>query len=160
MMAIFNFKSKRCMGCLACIAACRQERDLPPYHDIEINPDACYPSPIRISESSKKGKDGRDIKSFNVKVCINCKDAECIKVCKPYALYEDSKTKAVNVDLDLCTGCGACKNACPFDVPEFYNGKLVKCDLCINRVNQEKKTACEQVCPARAIQVDLNGPEN
>jgi Fe-S-cluster-containing dehydrogenase component len=57
------------------------------------------------------------------------------------------------VDEDECTECESCLDACPYEAPQFYDGKLYLCDLCMHRIGEGKPTACEAACPARAIQV-------
>ena len=49
------------------------------------------------------------------------------------------------IDAELCTVCGACREACPFDAIELADDQArvtEKCNLC---------GACEEVCPVGAI---------
>jgi Fe-S-cluster-containing dehydrogenase component len=41
---------------------------------------------------------------------------------------------------------------CPFGVPQFgAEGKMQKCDLCVDLVTQGKEPACVATCPAEAL---------
>jgi anaerobic dimethyl sulfoxide reductase subunit B (iron-sulfur subunit) len=61
------------------------------------------------------------------------------------------------VDKDACIGetdCGNCKEACPYDAPQFgeeENAKMQKCNLCVDRWQEENKPVCVEACPMRAL---------
>jgi NAD-dependent dihydropyrimidine dehydrogenase PreA subunit len=60
--------------------------------------------------------------------------------------WEDSE-HWVSVNLDFCTGIGACQSVCPVDVYEVIDGKvsaenISECIAC---------GACQAVCPHNAI---------
>jgi NADPH-dependent glutamate synthase beta subunit-like oxidoreductase len=53
-----------------------------------------------------------------------------------------------------CISCGSCcVQACPYDVMQFNHEvfKAVKCDLCVERLDQGEAPACTVVCPTRCI---------
>jgi len=83
---------------------------------------------------------------------MHCEDAACLNVCPSSAIYKDPQTNITLVDKKRCLGCRACLWACPFGVPSYdQDGKLELCDLCVDRLREGKKTACEAACQARAI---------
>ena len=55
-----------------------------------------------------------------------------IGVCPTGALVEDEETRIVNLNTELCNGCGECVQACPFDAIwlDEKQGIARKCDLC------------------------------
>ncbi len=58
----------------------------------------------------------------------------------------------VIVDQGLCIGCKMCLMACPFGIPQFgKDGKMQKCNFCLERLEQGQSPACMNVCPARAL---------
>jgi Fe-S-cluster-containing dehydrogenase component len=93
--------------------------------------------------------------------CQHCYEPECLDPCPTGAIRRDA-TGAVDLDLDLCTGCGACAKACPWQAiriaprsqtPDGRSafGKsaevAVKCDLCRGHDGPE----CVSACPTDAI---------
>jgi len=65
-------------------------------------------------------------------LCAQCNDYPCVDSCPVGALSTSTDTKAVLVDREKCTGCGACIRACPGNVPFLHPGddKATICDLC------------------------------
>jgi Fe-S-cluster-containing dehydrogenase component len=90
--------------------------------------------------------------SFVTIACMHCEDPPCLSVCPTSAIVKDGSTHITLVKRERCIGCRACLWVCPYGVPSFdEEGKLVLCDLCIDRLKEGKQTACEATCPARAI---------
>jgi Fe-S-cluster-containing hydrogenase component 2/CRP-like cAMP-binding protein len=90
--------------------------------------------------------------------CQHCHEPACLSACPTGAIVRDAS--AVLVREDLCTGCGACATACPWDAVRMRErptvGELAgagsalvasKCDLCHGR----ETSACVDVCPTSAI---------
>jgi len=61
----------------------------------------------------------------------------------------------VSYDVSKCVGCRYCEVACPFNVPKFQWAKvaprIVKCELCKDRLAAGKQPACTDVCPRGAV---------
>ncbi|MEJ2067827.1 MAG: 4Fe-4S binding protein [Deltaproteobacteria bacterium] len=84
---------------------------------------------------------------------MHCVDPACIAVCPEDAITKRSEDGIVVVDKDACSGCQACLEACPFDVPQFgADGMMQKCDLCLDviKVNSESPP-CVMTCPTQAL---------
>ena len=59
----------------------------------------------------------------------------------------------VLIDEELCIGCKECLEACPFGAMQYNDDQetAVKCDLCIDRLENNQTPACFSVCPTRCI---------
>ena len=137
---------KRCVGCQTCEVACKQENSLPvgPKWMAVIS---------RIREV-----DGKLVMSFSVIRCRHCGKPPCIDACPTSAITKRADG-IVLVDPELCSGCMACIEACPFGALQFNPQKNVveKCTLCVHRIEKGLKPACVIHCPAEAIQFgDIN----
>jgi Fe-S-cluster-containing dehydrogenase component len=82
--------------------------------------------------------------------CQHCKDPACLAECPTGALVREERG-SIGIRAELCTGCGACVSACPWDavrlVPSGSGAVAVKCDLCHGRDGP----ACVLACPTAAI---------
>jgi Fe-S-cluster-containing dehydrogenase component len=89
--------------------------------------------------------------------CQHCKDPVCLAECPTGAIGRDAEG-AVHLREDLCTGCGACAKACPWDAIRMTERSephapgasalvATKCDLCAGRAGPE----CVSACPTGAI---------
>ena len=149
--AIF-FDRDRCIGCYACVIACKLEHNASPYPSC---PPEAEPKGINLIDIHHYGpiiSEDRVVQFFQPTACRHCTDAPCIAACQSAAIYRDLGTGAVLVDQGRCIGCKSCLPACPFGVPQFDENELmVKCDLCVHRLRKGKPTACAAACVARAI---------
>lgn len=148
------YDSTRCIGCKACVTACREANGLPPsktdgLHDVQAELDATTKSVIKLWKDEKTSAS-----AFMKQQCMHCVDPACVSVCMLGALKKGPQG-VVTYNKDLCIGCRYCQVACPFDVPKFEWGsatpKIVKCELCPERRAQGKQPACTEVCPREAV---------
>jgi electron transfer flavoprotein alpha subunit len=61
---------------------------------------------------------------------------------------------SINVDEELCTGCGSCVDSCPYGAIELDDDKakiLPNCNLC---------GACVEACPVEAISLERDGDKS
>ncbi len=150
--AIFRNKDK-CVGCYACVVACKLEHDLPPH---PVCPPVAEPQGASLTSVYRYGplvESDRVIQYFVPMSCMHCTDAPCIQSCPKSAIYKDAATGTTMVDQDKCIGCRFCLWVCPYGAPRYTEeGKAELCDLCARRFKEgKKKTACEAVCVASAI---------
>jgi Fe-S-cluster-containing dehydrogenase component len=149
------YDTTRCIGCKACVSACREANNLEP--DAQFS-GGIYHAPIDLSARAKTViklyKDG-ETQSFVKAQCMHCIDPACTGACMLGALSK-REFGIVSYDPDLCIGCRYCQMACAFNVPKFewanrYSPKIVKCELCDHRIKEGKIPACAEVCPREAV---------
>jgi Fe-S-cluster-containing dehydrogenase component len=117
----------RCLGCEECVEACKREKSIA----------LCYvdsymgvPVPFR---------------------CAHCETALCETVCPTEAITREEDV--VLIDSEKCIGCRMCEYICPWGIPVYQedSGKVVKCDMCVDRQRVEKIPACVEACPTNTI---------
>lgn len=69
------------------------------------------------------------LSSFNAFKCLECRTHDCFFVCPEKAIFETAKN-VYAVNYDICTRCGECVKACPFDAIEIVGESPRKCDMC------------------------------
>jgi anaerobic dimethyl sulfoxide reductase subunit B len=137
---------ERCMGCFACVVACKD------WHDVPAGP----ASWIRI-KTIEKGRYPNLFVAFLPLTCNHCLNPACVSVCPVNAITKRAEDGIVTVDRETCLGkdqCGLCLQACPYGAPQFgveENARMQKCDLCLDRLREGKKPICVISCPMQAI---------
>jgi formate dehydrogenase beta subunit len=144
-----------CIGCKTCTVACREANGLPA--DTAGNPNALYDAPVDLSARAKtviKLYSENGTRSYVKAQCMHCVDPACAAACMLGALQK-REFGIVSYDPDLCIGCRYCEIGCPFSVPKFEFAKaapkIVKCELCKERLASGKEPACTEVCPRHAV---------
>ena len=133
---------ERCVGCYACEVACKQE------NNISIG----NPSWIKVVQVGPKLEGDKLVMHFVPTVCKHCGNPPCIEACPEDAISK-REDGIVLIDAELCIGCKACIEACPFKVPQFNpeTNLVEKCTLCVHRIEKGLKPNCVTHCPAEAI---------
>jgi Fe-S-cluster-containing dehydrogenase component len=146
------YDATRCIGCKACVVACRQANNLP-YED----PDALWDAPIDLTHRTKniiKLYQEGEQNSFMKMQCMHCIDPACTRACMIGALKK-REFGIVTWDASRCIGCRYCQIACPFEVPKFewdkQNPKIVKCEMCNHLLAKGGIPGCCDACPADAV---------
>lgn len=84
--------------------------------------------------------------------CRHCEDPPCVPTCPSDALTKDVHPSRVVLDDAKCAAAGKCVKRCPFlGIFTGTDGQAVKCDLCIERLEQGLLPACAEACPTGAI---------
>ena len=168
------YDATRCTACRGCQAACKQWNENDEFIPVETKVQSAnwgsYENPPDLSPTTWLKMKFREIEPggkvrwlFTRRSCMHCTDAGCVKVCPSKALYHH-ELGFVAYNKDLCTGCGYCIEACPFDVPRSDRNlltgiaKMDKCTLCttpgLDRIAEGWEPACVKTCPTNALQYD------
>jgi Fe-S-cluster-containing dehydrogenase component/formate-dependent nitrite reductase membrane component NrfD len=146
----FVIDNDSCIGCHACSTACKSENSVP----LGVN--------RTWVKSVETGAYPDVTRSFQVTRCNHCANPPCVTICPVTAMYQRDDG-IVEFDPDMCIGCKACLQACPYDAiyidPE--TGSAAKCHYCAHRIEVGLEPACVVICPEHAIIAgDLDDPNS
>jgi len=141
----FYFDQSRCIGCNACVVACKQWHNLPP------GPQKW----MRVYQWEKGALPNIRV-HFLAIPCYHCQKPLCAEACPNQAIFKEEKYGAVLIESKKCTGRRKCWMACPYgsivfasDGPEEIAGK---CNMCLDRLEGGKKPICVLSCSMRALE--------
>lgn len=141
----FFIDVSRCVGCQACVIACKE------WHDIPVGPVKW----LRVFQWEKGVFPDIDLRVLPV-MCFHCEKPVCVRACPNGAIHKEEKYGAVLVSPEKCTGERKCWTACPYGVPQFKGDspglKMSKCDMCIDRLEKGDKPICVLSCSLRALE--------
>jgi anaerobic dimethyl sulfoxide reductase subunit B (iron-sulfur subunit) len=142
----FYFDQSRCIGCFNCVAACRSWNEMDP----EI-PD------LIIILKQERGEFPDLSMTHLFLTCFHCTEPSCVQVCPEQILKKRSEDGIVIVsDPERCIRCELCVESCPYDAPKVLKNSaqnIVKCNLCIDRLEIGRPPACVSACPTEALDV-------
>ena len=143
MKIIFDLDVEQCVGCGACSVACMDQNDFQPGEGER---------PFRAVSTLEEQVGGAWHCENLSMACMHCTDAPCVKACPAGCISKDPETGLTVFDNTNCIGCHSCAMACPFGAPRFNEeGKMVKCDGCIDRLKAGLEPACVRICPFDAL---------
>lgn len=141
----FFIDLSRCIGCNACVIACKQ------WHDVA-------PGPVkwmRVYQWEKGSFPDIDLRVLPIP-CFHCEKPVCADACPNKAIIKEDTYGAVLVDEAKCTGQRKCYQACPYGAPQFESdapdAKMSKCTMCLDRLEQGLKPICVMSCSMRALE--------
>lgn len=136
-----SFIQDNCIQCHGCEVACKSWRC------VELG--ARWRRVEHIWKGSYPG-----VKNVSASVaCMHCVAPACVEACPEGAITKRDGDGVVVIDSETCTGCETCREACPFDVPQFgRDGKMQKCDMCVDEIDYSAETPpCVRTCPTQAL---------
>ena len=139
-------ESEKCLACRSCEIACAVEHSCSQniFEAVDEKPSPEY----RIYVE--------DIQGTTVTLqCRHCESAPCLQVCPSKAIIRKELEEPVKILDDLCIGCSFCVIVCPFGVLKSGKDKKIalKCDLCIERIQENEAPACVNACPTGALKI-------
>lgn len=101
----------RCVGCKACVAACKGENKTPPgvYYNLVLE------------SAIERPFDEKPV--FMTKPCFHCEKPACVDVCPVGATFKRERDGLVEVDYERCIGCRYCITNCPYGARTFDFGE-------------------------------------
>ena len=130
----------RCVGCGACVLACRIE-----------NGRVLATAWRRVLPLNLRRQPAGPTYFLSV-ACHHCEEPACLRGC-PSGAYEQRPDGIVVHREEWCLGCRYCEMTCPFGTPQFdaEKGVMSKCHLCAHRVDAGLLPACVGACPTDAL---------
>ncbi|MCX6553294.1 MAG: 4Fe-4S dicluster domain-containing protein [Acidobacteria bacterium] len=130
----------RCVGCGACVLACRVENG-------RVESEAWR----RVLPLNLRRQPGGPTYFLSV-ACHHCEEPACLNGC-PSGAYEKRADGIVVHHEARCLGCRYCEMTCPFGTPRFeaHRGVVSKCHLCAHRIDDGREPACVAACPTEAL---------
>ncbi len=130
----------RCVGCSACVLACRLENGWS-----SENPWR------RVLPLNLRRRPGGPTYFLSV-ACHHCENPACLAAC-PSRAYEKRADGIVVHHEERCIGCRYCEMACPFGAPRYdaAKGVMTKCHFCHHRIDAGDQPACVAACPTEAL---------
>lgn len=103
--------TRRCVGCRACMVACKAENKTPPGVSYTVV----------VEEAMGHPTDDKPL--FMTKPCFHCGKPWCIEVCPAGATFKREQDGIVVIDYERCIGCRYCITACPYGARYFDFGE-------------------------------------
>ncbi len=137
---IMVIDTRRCVGCMDCVVACKTENRIPEGYTRDW-----------ITETVRG-----EFPSLSMEIrserCNHCEKPPCVGCCPTGASHIHDRGGVVLVTKEKCIGCKACIASCPYDARYVHpEGHVDKCTFCLHRVERGELPACVSVCPTHCM---------
>lgn len=160
MSKTFFIDLTKCTACRGCQVACKQWKKLPAEQTenwgSHQNPKDLSGVTLKLVRFEEVETDNGMQWLFFPEQCRHCVEPPCLDAMTvPGSIIHDQETGAVvytNLTADE-PDKEAFGVACPYNIPRINQetGRVVKCDMCIDRVKIGLLPACVQTCPTGAM---------
>lgn len=157
---------RRCIGCQACVVACKSENNVPPgifrtwVEVVETGSMIADPQGSVVTSAARFTSTVK--RSPLPRLCNHCDNPPCVIVCPVKATFKRDDGPVI-IDYTKCIGCGICIQSCPYDARYFNTVQQTadKCTFCVHRLDRGLLPACVTSCVGRArVFGDLNDPHS
>jgi len=146
------YDATMCIGCQSCEFTCAESHGLP--EPTELPEVGVRRKTNETRRTVVNAFDFGEGESYLKQQCMHCIDPACVAACLTQAMFKTKEGPVIWRE-DKCMGCRYCMVSCPFDVPKFEyhspNPKIIKCDMCHDRIIKDQMPACVENCPAEAL---------
>jgi anaerobic dimethyl sulfoxide reductase subunit B (iron-sulfur subunit) len=139
----FYVDATRCINCKTCEVACKDASDSAVGRRLRK---------VRTFE----GGEFPAVFAYNISMaCNHCEDPACVRQCPAKAYTKRESDGIVIHDPEKCIGCRYCTWVCPYGAPQYdaSEGRVRKCNLCVEELDRGGTPACVFSCPLRAIEI-------
>ncbi len=139
----FFVDATRCINCKTCEIACKDANDAVAGRRFRR---------VRTFE----GGEFPIVYAYNISMaCNHCEDPACVKECPAKAYTKRDEDGIVIHDPKRCIGCQYCTWVCPYGAPQYdaREGRVRKCNFCVDELDRGTIPACVSACPLRAIEI-------
>jgi anaerobic dimethyl sulfoxide reductase subunit B (iron-sulfur subunit) len=139
----FFIDTTRCTNCKTCEIACKDANDSAVGRRMRR---------VRTFE----GGEFPSVFAYNISMsCNHCEDPACVRQCPARAYSKRASDGIVIHNPEKCIGCRYCTWVCPYGAPQYdaTEGRVRKCNLCVDELDRGATPICVSSCPLRAIEI-------
>lgn len=150
----------KCTACRACQVACKNWNQLKGEQTRNLGrhnnpPDLSAQTWNRIVFLEKRKADGVIDWFFINERCRHCDDPPCMQGAEsvPEAIVRHESGAVIFTEKSKELDFDDVSSYCPYDIPRKNetSGRIVKCNMCIDRITHGLKPACVAACPTGAL---------